>query len=372
MFPALLTSAFALAAWRPNGHKVRPLGLDVATGITLGLAFMTRAQALVAVPALALFVLRPFHPRAMRSLSFILVPAIGTALPFLLRNLRLFGTPFYSDVGAYGLWPYVDHLTFSHGLDRPPAPIAFALTHLPEVLKHWLASAVRFAISYLPQEVGGHPLWMVPLAIGAVLVARDWRRFLAPAFYLVVTVSFIFAVNWDGRYFSSTVPLWSIATALGAVWIAEALGPRPLWGPLRGAHVLVAALILTAALQVAYARRQARVPSPEIEAAIHEAPFLRAHLGPDESVMVVTTSFWSWFADRPSVHLVIADDARFAETVRRLKVRWAALPTSRIPQFAARYPGGRLPALLTFHHEDPARDVTVFQVTEPGAEGVTP
>jgi 4-amino-4-deoxy-L-arabinose transferase-like glycosyltransferase len=371
MFPALLTTAFALAAWRPHG-MIRPPWLDVLTGVATGLAFMTRGQALVAIPALALLVVRPFHPRAMRSLSFTLIPAILTASPFLLRNLRLFGVPFYSDVGAYGLWPYVDHLTFSHGLDRPPAPLAFALTHLPLVVRHMAESAVRFAVSYLPQEVGGHPVWMIPLAIGAVLVIRQWRTFLAPLFYLVVTVAFIFAVNWDGRYFSSTVPLLSIATAIGAAWIAAALGPLELWGRLRGVHVLIAALVVTSALQVAVARRELKQPSPENQAARSEAAFLRAHLEPDESVMVVTTSFWSWFTDRPSVHLVIADDARFAEVVRRLKVRWAALPTSRIPQFAARYPGGRLPAALVVHHVDPLRDVTVFEVRPGGAGPVTP
>jgi hypothetical protein len=69
---------------------------------------------------------------------------------------------------------------------------------------------------------------------------------------------------------------------------------------------------------------------------------------------------------------VIADDARFAEVVRRLKVRWAALPTSRIPQFAARYPGGHLPAALVVHHVDPQRDITVFQVRDAAAGSVAP
>ena len=372
MFPALLMTAFALAAWRPRGGLVRPPVVDVLTGVALGLAFMTRAQALVAVPAIALFVLRPFHPRAMRSLSFVLVPAIVTALPFIVRNLRLFGVPFYSDVGAYGLWPYVDHLTFSHGLDRPPAPIAFALSPLPQVAAHWVQSAVRFAIGYLPKEVGGHPVWMVPLAIGLVLAARSWRTLLAPGFYLVVTVTFIFAVNWDGRYFSSTVPLWSIATAMGAMWLVDRIGTAALWGWLRAPHVLIATLIVTGVLQVAAARRALQIRSPEIDAARTEAPFLREHLAPDEAVMVVTTSFWSWFADRPSVHLVIADDARFAEVVRRLKVRWAALPTSRIPTFAARYPNRQLPASLVVHHVDPKLDITVFQVRDAAEGPVTP
>jgi hypothetical protein len=76
----------------------------------------------------------------------------------------------------------------------------------------------------------------------------------------------------------------------------------------------------------------------------------------------VTTSYWSWFSQRPSVHLVIADEPRFNAVMRRLKVRWAALPTSRLAEFAARYPDRVLPRSLVFDHADSTRDVTVFAV----------
>jgi hypothetical protein len=61
---------------------------------------------------------------------------------------------------------------------------------------------------------------------------------------------------------------------------------------------------------------------------------------------------------------VIADRERFMATVRRLRVRYAALPTSRLAEFAARYPGGSLPASLVLDHEDPRHDVTVFRVVD--------
>jgi hypothetical protein len=131
----------------------------------------------------------------------------------------------------------------------------------------------------------------------------------------------------------------------------------------RGKHLLVAVTIVTFAVQVESARRQvARFSAPEVSAAIAEAPFLKSRLAPDEAVMVVRTSFWSWFVDRPSVHLVIADDTRFEATLRRLKVKYAALETSRLAEFAERYPGGRLPRSLVFDHADSTRDVTVFAI----------
>ncbi|MBI1796509.1 MAG: glycosyltransferase family 39 protein [Candidatus Eisenbacteria bacterium] len=363
LFPALLTAAFALAAWRP---APRPAWADVATGIAAGLAFMARGQALVATPALAVL-LAARRPRAgaWSGIAIAAVAAITTASPFIVRNLRLFGVPFYSDVGEYGLWPYVDHLTFSHGLARPPAPLGFALTHVPEVLRHMGESLFRFCVYALPGDILGNAAWLVPLAAGAVLaLLRGWT-FLPVALYLGATIAFIFAINWDARYWASTVPFWALIAALGAAWVARTLGGHVVAGPVRASHVLIAATAVTIAVQAEDGRRQvARFLAPEMDAAIAEAPFLRSHLEPGEAVMAVTTSFYSWFADRPSVHLVIADRAAFAATVRRLRVRYAALPTSRLAEFAARYPDGRLPDLLVPDHEDPQRDVTVFRVVD--------
>jgi len=134
-------------------------------------------------------------------------------------------------------------------------------------------------------------------------------------------------------------------------------------GPLKVSTVLVVATAVVLLLQVAVARRTllAYVP-PEIDAAQTEAAFLRERLAPDEAVLAMTTSYWSWFTGRPSVYLVIADEPRFDDAMRRLKVRWAALPTSRLPEFAARYPGGALPRSLVYDHADSVTDVTVFSV----------
>jgi len=229
---------------------------------------------------------------------------------------------------------------------------------------------VRFAAYVLPGDIAGNPAWVVPLVAGLLLTLPRWRDFLFAWVYAGATLVFIFAVHWDSRYFASTVPLWALVTALGAAWLAEALGPLPLAGRLRGGHVLAGALVILLGVQTEATRRVVREFRPgEIAAARALAPELRARLRPDESAMVVTTSLYSWFADRPTVHLVIADEANFLATVRRLKVRVAALPTSRLEQFAARYPGGHLPAALVFERADPALDVTVFSVQEPGRQG---
>ena len=367
IFPALLTLAFAAGAWRPRDpSRQRTQLVDAAAGLLAGLAFLVRAQTLVALPALAILLCarRPLANGA-RSLAIVLAAAILTASPLLLRNLRLFGTPLYSDVTAYGIWPYVDTIAFSHGLAHPPTPLGFALHHIPQVLRHTAGSAVRFTAYALPNDIAGNPAWVIPLVVGLLLAAGRWREFAFAWVYLGSTLALVFAVLWDSRYFASTVPLWALFTAFGATFLARTLGPLPLSGRLRGVHVLAGALAILLAVQTVAARRALiGLRQPEIEAARALAPELRERLAPDESAMVVTTSFYSWFADRPTVHLVIADEPAFRATIRRLKVRVAALPTSRLAVFAARFPGGRLPPELVLERSDPALDVTVFSVRE--------
>jgi hypothetical protein len=204
---------------------------------------------------------------------------------------------------------------------------------------------------------------MLPLAAGALLSLRAVRDWLFAWLYLGITFVLIMAVHWDARYFTSSIPLWCLFTALGATTLARAVAGLAWIGPARASWLLGAAVFAVVVLQVAVARHTLRdTAPPELAAAQSEAPFLASRLAPDEAVLAVTTSYWSWFAKRNSVHLVIADEGRFDDVMRRLKVRWAALPTSRLAEFAARYPGGALPRSLTFDHADSTLDVTIFRV----------
>ncbi|MGH7742392.1 MAG: hypothetical protein ACRENS_10260, partial [Candidatus Eiseniibacteriota bacterium] len=127
--------------------------------------------------------------------------------------------------------------------------------------------------------------------------------------------------------------------------------------------LLIAIAVLTP-LAVATLRpaKLSAQPQVELDAARLEAPFLRAHLAPDETAMVNITSYFAWFADRPMAELVIADSVRFAASVQRLKTRWAVLPDDAIPELAARYPEGRLPGALHFDHTSAAPGFTVYRV----------
>ena len=110
----------------------------------------------------------------------------------------------------------------------------------------------------------------------------------------------------------------------------------------------------------------------ENAAAIALGPELHRRLAPGESAMVMTTSAYAYWADRPTVHLVISDPERFLATMRRLKVRLAVLPTARLAEFAARYAGGKLPDALRYERTEPSLGVTVFRVDPDGGTPASP
>ena len=364
LFAAVVVAMLWAASPHADTTRSRPLASDLLAAALFAIAYLLRAQVLLTLPALLwlLFQRRPWVATVKR-----LVPGAVIALailsPLIVRNLRLFGVPFFSNIAAYGIWPYVDQVRFSHGLDRPPAPLAFALTHLPAVARHWCWSAIQFLRVSLPGDVLGSALWAVAFAAGVVLALARPREYGFALLAIAVMLGFIFAVHWADYYFSSVTPLICLIAGLGGMWLWRLLEDEPILGPVRGGHLLAAGAALLIVLQGAIAWRQAeRIDSPELVAARHEASWLRARLPADASVMVLTTSWWSWYADRPTVHLVIADRERFAEVVKRLEVRYAALPTSQIAKLAAHYPEGRLPDLLVVDHVDSARDLTVFAV----------
>jgi 4-amino-4-deoxy-L-arabinose transferase-like glycosyltransferase len=365
IFALCVTTMFLLASRNLGGDPAsRPLWRDLAAGALFGVAFLLRAQTLMLLlPLLVLLIEGRRLRAAMLPVGLALAVGVAVAAPLWLRNLAVFHTPLYSDVVAFGVWPYVDHITYSHGLERPPAALGFVLGHVPQVLAHMARGVVNFFTSTLPDEIVGHAFWMLPLAAGVLLSLRAPGRWLFAWLYLGITLVFIMAVHWDARYFTSSIPLYCLLAASGATFLAQALEKLEWIGPARATWVLGAAAIVVVLLQVMVARRIQRAFSPpELAAAQHEAPFLRARLAPDEAVLAVTTSYWAWFSQRPSVHLVIADEPRFDAIMRRLKVRWAALPTSRLAEFAARYPSRALPSSLVFDHADSTRDVTVFAV----------
>ena len=363
----MLTLAFLAAAPRVAAEgafetpgAARPA--DFLAGACFGLAFLIRAQTALALPALGALLLVAASGRVR--LARVALAALGAAiavLPLVVRNLRLFGAPFHSDVAAFGLWPYVDQFALVHSLERPPSATAYALAHLPEVARHLARGAVDFVRGTLWRDLMGSMLWLVPLGVGGWAAARRWRVWGFAILLVVPTALFILSLNWVARYFASVVPILCLIAGLGVAAIVRRMATWEFARKYAMGFIVPASFPLFISADKAI-ENAGPTYTPEIVAARSEAPFLRAHLAPGEAVMAEMTSYWAWWSDRPAVYPVVADSARFTEVMRRLRVRYAALPTSRLAEFASRYPGGRLPAALKLDHEDRERDVTVFEL----------
>jgi 4-amino-4-deoxy-L-arabinose transferase-like glycosyltransferase len=366
---AALTLVLAFVAAASRAASPRAGFLDLVAGVFLGLSFLVRAQAALALPALfVLLCMGRGRGDRLRAVLYGTIGALIAASPLFARNLRLFGTPLHSDVAAFGLWPYVDQFQLTHSLERPPSALAFALTHPIAVASYALHGTVRFCVYTLPHDVLGQNIVLFPLAVGLIVALARWRSWGFAIAFIIPTAAFILSLNWVARYFASAAPVFCLLAALGWVWMLRRGGDHRLVRGLRVWHVLTVIMLATVAVG-AYRGVIHAAPAvmPELKAARAEAAFLNAHLEPGEAVMAEMTSYWACFARHNAVYPVVADSARFVEVMRRLHVRYAALETARLSEFAARYPGGRLPSALELDHENRDAGVTVFRMNLPAA-----
>jgi len=366
LFAFTLTLAFVLSLWgqgdKPDQRRVI---FALVCGASFGLAFLVRAQAVLALPALVWALsARRLRLVGLQRVGIALLAAILVCVPYFLHNLRVFGSLFHSDVlSVIGFLPYVDTTSFTHSLERPPSFPVWALGHTREILAHSFGGLRTMVLHILPGYLLGQRIWFLPFAVGMIYAIRGYRRWGFAILFGAMTLAAILPLDWLPRYLTMLVPFTAGLTALGLFVFLKLLeGVRPLVR--RGVLCLLALLCVgLLAHQIDRTRRGVSHSSTsELGAARAYGPWLSARLAPGEAVMVETTSYWAWYSDRPAVYLVISDEAGFIEVVRRHNVRWAALPTSRLEDYSERFPEGRLPPLLEPVLEDAELDVTIFRV----------
>jgi len=369
-FSLCIAVAFLAASWRYRSKPgpTRDAAMDSLAAAAFAVAYLFRSQATLAIPALAWLLVRG---RPLRSwlprLGAATLVALFVLVPWMDRNLKLFGVPFYSDAPLHGAWPYVDTILLSHGLERPASPFSVALAHPWAVVAHTLRSWRVFVFSALPRELFGNPFGMVGLALTPFACRGRWSVWGFAALDALVTIAFFMPLDWTSRYFASTMTGIALLAAAGLAWVGRRLDERSR-GSWPGAPALATIVLVTlaAAAPLAWSAYLAAHPATQSSidsvAARGETSFLRAQLQPDEAVMTDVGSYWTWFLDRPSVHWVVADSVRFDATMRRLKVRWAAIPTSEIPALAAHYPGHRLPSSLIAVRLDQSQHEQLYRV----------
>ena len=363
LFALLVTVAFALAAARGSGER-GDSALATGVGLTLGLAYLVRAQAMTALPVVVgmLVVGRPGRA-ALSRLGFALATLAVVVSPWMLRNMRLFGGPIYSNVVAFGIEPYVDPFTLYHGLDPPPAPLAFALGHPAEVARYTLRSAWSFGWRTLPHDLLGSRIWLALMVLGAGAACARWRAWWPVLSFAVFNVAFLLPLLWLPRYFSAFVPAACALAALGAIRLIGAVGGRVVMGRVRVAHAAAAALAALSLVScIRTVRHAGETYHPEWSAARAWGPWLSTHLAPGEAVMASMTSYWAWASDRHAVQAVVTDEARLKAMLSRLHVRYAAMTPEFEREYASRLPAGRLPDWIRPLTTDPANGIAIYEV----------
>lgn len=265
------------------------------------------------------------------SLALILVAFSAVISPWLIRNARHFGDPFFSAVAPMVLSGYREFGSEREFITRttpPPATLPFLLHHLPEVAGRALFG-VRYLLTGLLREHLGSLALAPLLLIGALAaIVSGWRRWL-PALLWAAALTAVCAISiHQVRYLMSVIPLL-VALAATAVTVR-----RPGWA--RPALALLALVALIDMGRQAHAAAHARgagwTPGAmscalESEAA---APWLKAHTRPGEALFATEVYHYALLTERNAVNI----PPREADLLRlrdRYAIRYLVIAERDIP-----------------------------------------
>lgn len=146
---------------------------DVLLGLVLGLFYLTRYNALVFLPFLALF--RAYQCPGKRAVAVLRVLAgfLLATLPWLIRNTIIFGNPFFSlqkyEIAMFTK-TYPDYLMY--GLPEKVDALGFAWQHIQEIGDKIAQGWASFISMATTQEFWG----IVPLIVLLFFLPIGWRQ----------------------------------------------------------------------------------------------------------------------------------------------------------------------------------------------------
>lgn len=305
-------------------------------GLLLGFAWLMKYQSGLLVVALAAgaFLAERRGP-ALRRLLVSGAVALLVVLPWLVRNARLFGDPFFTAVAPMILSGYREfgsERAFITRTSPPPATLPYLLGHLPEVFGRALFGA-RYLWSGLLREHAGS-LLVLPLSVlGVVALFRKGAPRVLPALLwaAVLTAACAVAIH-QVRYLLALLPLLLvIASAAVTAW------PRRFaTGALLVLGVVAAADMARQARAGVTARGEGWTPgamSCALEART-AAAWVRGATAPGEALFVTEVYHYALLTGRNAVNIPPQDDdvralgRRYA--IRRLLIAEEDLPV-RLP-----------------------------------------
>jgi hypothetical protein len=328
---ATLAAAFAYLehpGWRPA----------LATGVALGLAAFTRANAVFLLPALAVaWWLAPPAGRRLRHLAAAIATAFALFVPHLVLRAAVFGHPLHDEnwknlafkLHGFPDWSYLDRVPYDGLLD-------VVLSDPGAVVAGFLSELWRFLAGGGLSQLVGTPLHALLLVAGAALALAApatrrraaWLLFAAATFLAAVAATFF---AW-GRLLLCLLP---IANALAfAPWGREVRqglrgGPRGRWIGPAFAAVAVAAVSLLAVKTAVFRLPEfvAHHPYAEVEVLCG-----LASKTPPGTVLAGTSPFLGRYLDRPYVYLEDAFGGEVDEPER-----WYAATRERLAAEGAAY-----------------------------------
>jgi 4-amino-4-deoxy-L-arabinose transferase-like glycosyltransferase len=185
--------AFFLAGcvyWNIKNAKTNNINYGILSGIFFGLAYLTRFSAIIFLPVL-IFNLLYLGKMKKSVVSFLLFIASFFIIisPWLIRNMLLTGSPFFSEKGV-ALANYMlggNYEANFYGLTAPPSPIKIFLATPFSVISKWIIG-IYIQYKIFPEFLT--PLLFVLGCIGGIVSINKWQERMI--LFLLIFTNFAF------------------------------------------------------------------------------------------------------------------------------------------------------------------------------------
>ncbi|PYR56436.1 MAG: hypothetical protein DMF91_21910 [Acidobacteria bacterium] len=249
-------------------QRARSAKGDLACGVLLGLAWLTRAATILAVPAIIVYLLLRYPiSAALRKLAIVTVAALIVASPWLIHTKAVWGSYLRSD----SEFSIVQDLAAekSHGYSvmrywhstEPPPPLSAFVREAPfGFVRHTVAGAANVARRTLSWWFLRSVPTFVLLTIGVLLWSFGRRRVLSPealalAVFAAATIV-VLAIRGDSfeeRYVDTLTVMFVLIAALGC-WRVWQIASTPLRrGLVAAALIVVWGVIVPLKIRTMYA-----------------------------------------------------------------------------------------------------------------------
>ena len=340
---------------------------SVLAGLLLGLAWLTRGQNQLVVPAIVTWVLLQCTrigdwpgnwKRSLRHLGVIAIVGAAVISPWLVHQYRVWGDPLRSDAyysviqdvvieefGGGGDSSYWGYWRFWNNPEPPPSPME-VLSSDPGALAWRLfkgSASVTKNTLYWWSLRSTWPLLALGGAIGFLLYRRPgwWRRPETVAIgVLALSTVGVLAIRYEGyepRYLNSLTVLFAMFAALGSVELWTACTRLPARWPRSGVALAGAVRLAIVALWIAYFPWYSQIRYDFLyqtrEDLVEYRELVRrldAKVEGAAPVVVGTPYYYTFWSESPSIVFPNADDAFLVEYMRKFDAEYILLTAGEL------------------------------------------